>query len=300
MTIYDTALGKTSVHQGDCLEWLGITKEVIDLSFLDPPFNQGREYRHFDDNQNPQEYWTWMTNVLHNLNNATSDGGAVYFMQREKNSQFVLEALSNSGWTFQNLIIWKKLTSAVPGKNRFGKHYQIIAFATKGRQPRIFNRLRIDPPLKANYKYSRQNGVYVTDIWDDIRELTSGYFAGDEPVRTKDGNRFHNQQSPLGLLTRIILSSSLPNDTVFDPFAGTGTALVAATQLQRNSIGIEMDPINISCIKKRLSSFRSADNLMKYYEHYRFTNGINKIWGNADYFTDNMNANYISKQKVLV
>ncbi len=77
----------------------------------------------------------------------TSDGGAIYFMQREKNTEFVLQCLRDSGWTFQNLVVWKKKTSAVPGMKRFGKHYQIIGFATKGKTPRVFNRLRIDPPL---------------------------------------------------------------------------------------------------------------------------------------------------------
>ena len=34
--------------------------------------------------------------------------------------------------------------------------------------------------------------MYVTDVWDDIRELTSGYFAGNEPLRVNDGSRFIN------------------------------------------------------------------------------------------------------------
>ena len=72
--------------------------------------------------------------------------------------------------------------SSARGLKRFGKHYQVIAFATKGKTPRVFHRLRIDPPLPAGYKHARENGMFVTDVWDDIRELTSGYFAGDEGV----------------------------------------------------------------------------------------------------------------------
>ena len=135
-------------------------------------------------------------------------------MQREKNTEFVLQCFRETGWTFQNLIVWKKKTSAVPGINRYGKHYQIIAFATKGKTPRVFNRLRIDPPLPADYKHARENGMYVTDVWDDIRELTSGYFAGDEALRDANGNRLHKQQTPIQLLLRIILSSTNPGDVV--------------------------------------------------------------------------------------
>ena len=169
--------------------------QQIDLTFLDPPFNQDKAYKAWDDNMPPAKYWTWMCEVCAKVYALTSDGGAIYFMQREKNTEFVLQCLRDTGWTFQNLIIWKKKTSAVPGLKRFGKHYQVIAFATKGKTPRVFHRLRIDPPLPVGYKHARENGVFVTDVWDDIRELTSGYFAGDEALRDEAGNRLHKQQA---------------------------------------------------------------------------------------------------------
>jgi site-specific DNA-methyltransferase (adenine-specific) len=68
-----------------------------------------------------------------------------------------LKMLRETNWTFQNLIIWKKKTSAVPSNIRFSKQYQIIVFATKGKKPRVFNKLRIDYPLSPNHKYPRKN-----------------------------------------------------------------------------------------------------------------------------------------------
>ncbi len=147
-----------------------------------------------------------MQTVCARVRELTAEGGAIYFMQREKNTEAVLKCLRETGWTLQNLIIWTKRTSAVPNTIRFGKQYQIIAFATKGKRPRVFNRLRIDLPLRPEHRYSREDGVFVTDVWDDIRELTSGYFAGDEALRDNNGERIHKQQSPVALLLRIILS----------------------------------------------------------------------------------------------
>jgi len=270
---------KVAIHRADCLQWLEQAAADIDLTFLDPPFNQGRFYRHFDDRQDEKTYWKWMTDILALLRGKTCAGGAVYFMQREKNAEFVLTALRTTGWTFQNLIIWKKMASAVPCANRFGKHYQIIAAATNGARPKIFHRLRIDPPLPPNHKQRRENGVFVTDVWDDIRELTSGYYAGGEPIRTDEGERFHKQQAPVALLARIILSSTNPGDTVLDPFAGTGTTLVAASQLNRHAVGVEIDPANIECIKNRVAHVRPDDSVKKHYHYYRHTQGIEKIWG---------------------
>ncbi len=187
--------------------------------------------------------------------------------------------LRETGWTFQNLIIWRKKTSAVPVACKFGKQYQVIVYATKGAKANIFNRLRINPEPPANYKFKRENGIFVTDVWDDIRELTSGFFAGKEAIRQTDGARFHKQQAPVALLLRIILSSSKYNNIVLDSFAGTGTTLTVAKQLGRKYIGIELDKKNVACIKSRLHDICAGDCVGDYYNDYVFTPGLKIIWG---------------------
>ena len=276
------------IIHGDCLKLLSDKKisRGVDLTFLDPPFNQDKEYNSWHDNLPQDKYWQIMKDVCRGVFEITSEGGAIYFMHREKNTEFVLQCLRETGWSFQNLIIWKKKTSAVPCSNKFGKHYQIIGFATKGQRARVFNRLRISPPLPPNYKHERENGIYLTDDWDDIRELTSGYFAGDEALRNGNGERFHKQQSPIALLLRIILSSTKVGDSVFDPFAGTGTTLVVAEQLKRKSVGIEIDKDNAEGIKHRLKNISQSDNIIKYYKEYICTNNLKEIWGaDSAYFT---------------
>jgi DNA modification methylase len=274
------------IVEGDCLKFLcNGSINNAHLTFVDPPYRQGKDYRFFDDNQPAEKYWSWLREILSKVYDVTVDGGAIYFMQREKNAERVLQVLRKTGWKFQNLIIWKKKTSAVPCNSRFFKQYQIIAYATKGDKPRVFNKLRVDLPLLPEYKYGRENGVYLTDVWDDIRELTSGYFAGDEAIRDNKGERVHKQQSPVALLLRIILSSTLQGDTVLDPLAGTGTALVVAKQLGRNSIGIEIDPEYVKIIEKRLKFPRPSDSVSKYYEYYRFTPNLEEIWA-GEYITE--------------
>jgi len=270
------------VLAGDCLQQLrsGALNNIA-LSFVDPPFRQGKSYRFFDDDQPEEMYWDWMKEILHEIKCVTMDGGGVYFMQREKNTERVLRALGDAGWTYQNLIIWKKKTSAVPCEFRFAKQYQIIAFATNGTKPRVFNKLRADLPLAPGHKHTRANGVFLTDVWDDIRELTSGYFAGDEAIRELNGDRAHVQQSPVALLLRILLSSSMPGDIILDPFAGTGTTLVVAEQLCRQSVGIEIDPKNVELIEKRLRQMRQADDVSKFRKYYRFTNDLSSIWAES-------------------
>ena len=288
--------GNCTLLRGSCTTMLdtGDCVSDIDLSFLDPPFNQDKAYNAWDDNLPPAEYWDWMRDICAKVYRLTSEGGAIYFMQREKNAEFVLACLRETGWTFQNLIIWKKKTSAVPGRRRFGKHYQVIGFATKGKTPRVFHRLRIDPPLPAGYKHTRENGVFVTDVWDDIRELTSGYFAGEEALRGTDGTRLHKQQAPIQLLLRIILSSTQPGDIVLDPFAGSGTTLVVAEQLGRKSVGIELDPHNVTLIQNRLTERREADDVSRFFKDYACTPDLAAIWGGR-----NKKGTFVSADETL-
>ena len=271
------------IHQHDCERWLQqAPADFFHLTFLDPPFNQGKDYRLHDDKLDDGEYWKWMTDILKHLRTATEDGGAVYFMQREKNAERVLCSLREAGWNLRNLLVWRKMTSAVPCSHKFGLCYQVIAFAVKGSKPRVFNRLRVCAKQKPHQKVAPQEkGVYVTDVWDDIREMTSGYFAGPEAIRNGDGERFHKQQSPLGLLARIILSSSMPGDVVYDPFSGTGTTLIAAALLGRKAVGVELDPVNVECIRERASLPREADvgAIGKLQELYSFTDDFAKVWG---------------------
>ncbi len=257
----------------------GRIDQAVALTFLDPPFNQQKDYALHNDAMPEADYWQMMTQVCSEIFNLTVEGGAIYFMQREKNAEPVLRALRETGWTFQNLIIWKKKTSAVPVQGRYGKQYQILAYATKGAKPRVFHRLRITPPLPANYKYEREGGIFVTDVWDDIRELTSGYFAGPEALRLETGERFHKQQSPVALLLRIILTSTKPGDIVLDPFSGTGTTAITALQTNRGSISIEIDPKNAACIKERLENLREADSLHSLHKEYLATDNLAEIWG---------------------
>jgi len=55
------------------------------------------------------------------------------------------------------------------------------------------------------------------------------------------GNRLHPTQKPLEILRPLIRSYSDVGDVVLDPFAGSGSTLLAASQLRRSWIGMEMD-----------------------------------------------------------
>jgi len=70
---------------------------------------------------------------------------------------------------------------------------------------------------------------------------------------TYTGNKLHPTQKPVGILKPLIEAFSRPGDTVLDPFCGSGSTLVAARELGRAYIGIELDPDHHATAQARLS-----------------------------------------------
>jgi DNA modification methylase len=85
-------------------------------------------------------------------------------------------------------------------------------------------------------------GVPLQSVWDDIPRIGN----------TSSERLGYPTQKPLALLERIIKSSSNENDIVLDAFCGCGTALVAAQNLKRQWIGIDISPTACRVMAKRL------------------------------------------------
>ena len=85
-------------------------------------------------------------------------------------------------------------------------------------------------------------GVPLQDIWTDIPPIAS-------QAKERIG---YPTQKPIALLERIISASSNPGDVVLDPFCGCATACVAAEQLGRRWIGIDISPKAVELVNMRL------------------------------------------------
>jgi DNA modification methylase len=85
-------------------------------------------------------------------------------------------------------------------------------------------------------------GVPLQTFWDDIKPVISG----------SEERLGYPTQKPVALLERIIKASSNENDIILDAFCGCGTALVAAQNLKRQWIGIDISPTACRVMAKRL------------------------------------------------
>ena len=119
---------------------------------------------------------------------------------------------------------------------------------TKEKMEQWDNEGRIHFPKNQDGRLRRKSfsdelkGMPLQNLWDDIQMVSP---------RSKEGTGYPTQK-PLALLERIINASSNEGDVVLDPFCGCATACVAADQLGRKWVGIDISPKAGELVNMRL------------------------------------------------
>ena len=150
------------------------------------------------------------------------------------------------GFDNLNPIIWHKIANAsyeVSNGSKFlGKPYEPnaiikndIEFILMQRKPGGYRK-----PTEAQREYSRIAKEDFNKWFQQFWTITG--------ASTKD----HPAPFPLELASRLVRMFSFGGDTVLDPFAGTGTTMVAALKYGRNSIGVEIEPKYARMAARRL------------------------------------------------
>jgi DNA modification methylase len=97
--------------------------------------------------------------------------------------------------------------------------------------------------------------------WYAVR--SKGHWTGDRKQTTlwtipsggQDTDTVHGTQKPVECMRRPMLNNSEPDDTVYDPFLGSGTTLIAAEATGRVCLGIEIDPLYVDVAVRRWQAF---------------------------------------------
>lgn len=96
-------------------------------------------------------------------------------------------------------------------------------------------------------------------IWTNLnKNVLKKYFIRQQGFINDGDERVHPTQKPLRLLTEIIKDFSSENDIIFDCFMGSGTTCVAAKELGRHYIGIEINEKYFKIAKDRLNGITAS------------------------------------------
>lgn len=231
-----------TIYHGDAREVLP-TLSNIDLVITDPPYSSGGAFRsdrnlatsekyqltgtqtmHANfpgDNRDQRTFTMWCSYWCADLLKITRTGAALLCFIDWRNLPCVIDAVQVGGWVYRGIIPWDKTEQVRPDKGWFRSQCEYIVAATNG-------------PL--------ERGVATP------YQTTTGFLR--YPVRIAE--KQHSTQKPVELITAILKTRG-DWQTMLDPFMGSGTALVAAKQMGRHAIGIDMEEHNCEIAAKRLS-----------------------------------------------
>jgi site-specific DNA-methyltransferase (adenine-specific) len=264
-----------TVYFGENLAVLkSIPDSSVQLIYIDPPFNTGREQRRskvtttrsnegnrigfkgqryetvkstilsYDDQF--ANYWEFLEPRLEEAFRILNQTGTLYLHLDYREAHYakvLLDALFGPN-CFLNEIIWA-YDYGGKSKSRWPSKHDTILVYVKDPATYYFDSESVDrepymaPGLVTPEKVER--GKLPTDVWWHTIVSPTG--------KEKTG---YPSQKPIGILRRIIQASSKEGDTVLDFFAGSGTTGFVANELGRRFILVDQNPESIEVIKNRL------------------------------------------------
>ena len=281
----------SEVHHGDCLTVVGgLPAETVDLVYVDPPFftqkthslvtrDRATKFEFSDEWKSRGEYIEFLRARLVQFRRVLKATGSLFF-HCDTNASHHIRCLLDEvfGETmFRSEIIWhyrrwsNSQRSPLPShqtiffysKTDAYQYHQIFdAYSPSTNVDQILQRRQRDEHGKSVYARDgkgnivsdgHKKGVPIADVWD-IPFL-------NPKAKERVG---YPTQKPILLLERIISLVTLAGDSVLDPFCGSGTALVAAELLGRNSLGVDVADDAVQLARQRLEQpFKTSSELLR-------------------------------------
>lgn len=256
------------VIAGDCVDQMKqLHSATIDLVCADPPFGINYQYDVYKDNLKYDKYMAWSREWIGEVKRLLKPNGTFWLAIGDAfASDLDVLCRRELGFTRRSWVV-QHFSFGVNCTNQFTPSHTHLFHYVMNPKDFTFNADAIRVPSMRSAKYgdkrAKSGGRLPNDVWvldskaaadsgDYFEQGSDTWFLSRVCGTFKERVAFHPCQQPLALLERIIKVSSNPGDTVLDPMAGSGTTLVAARNLGRNAIGIELSENYVEGIHTRL------------------------------------------------
>jgi site-specific DNA-methyltransferase (adenine-specific) len=211
------------IYLGDSNEVLNeVEDKSIDLLLTDPPygmdFKSGWNKKEKIKNDGLNETITLLDNVLEKTKNKLKDDAHFYLFGNIKYLEYIKPIISKH-LNIKDILIWDRCVIGMGDLNSYGNSYDIIYFG-----------------------YNK--------VWKNLNGIRERNVLKYERVVPNEMQ--HPTEKPRELLEYLIKKSTSENEIVLDPFAGGGSTLLASSNTNRKSIGIELEKKYYDLIKQRI------------------------------------------------
>lgn len=249
-----------TLHHGDCRDVLRTLPDGhVDLIVTSPPYADSRKGTY--GGVHPDDYVGWFLPIAAELKRVLKDEGSFVLNIKEKvvggeRHTYVIElilALKRQGWLWTEEYLWHKKNCA-PGKwpNRFRDAWERCLHFTKQKKFKMNQEAVMVPTgdwAKSRLKKLGENDVvrFNSQVGSGFGKNIANWVGRDMAyptnvlhLATECGNKNHSAAFPRELPSWFIRLFTDEDNVVLDPFMGSGTTCVAAYELGRNYIGIEL------------------------------------------------------------
>lgn len=230
-------------------------RESINMVFTDPPYGvsysgtnnpNGRDWDIIEgDDLRGDELFELIFNSFNLISPKLQKRGSLYVFHASRNQIIFEKALNKAGFNVKQQLIWNK--HHILGHSHYHWCHEPIFYCSKiGEDPLFYgdrtdkttiNKLDIDKMSETEAKDFLKNIQKGSTIWTFKKDNTKDYI--------------HPTQKPSSIAKRAILNSSQKGDIIYEPFAGSGSTLIACEESGRKCRAIEYDPIFVSHIIER-------------------------------------------------
>lgn len=248
----------TRLEIGDCRKLIkNLESGSIRMAVTSPPYNLGKKYGLYTDNVHIEEWKNLISDVTKEVHRVLTPDGSFFLNvspipDKETKEIIPLESIAweiikKNKFYLRNMIVWH-FNNMQNCTNRLSGRWEAILWCVKDINNYVFNLKDIKVPCitQKDKRFDPSAGRNPTDIWyfDRVNNMTKKKLGFEEAPCVY----------PIPMIERIIKMSTDREDWVLDPFVGSGSTLVAAKRMGRNSIGFEIDKKYKKIIEVRLKN----------------------------------------------
>lgn len=258
-----TGFSDGALFTGDSIEWMKtINDESIDMVFADPPYNIKKA--DWDDFGSQERYIEWSMRWIEQASRILKPTGSLYVCGF---SEILADLKHPSMRYFSSCrwLVWFYRNKANLGKDWGRSHESILHLRKKDFGHINYDDVRIpygkhtlkypDHPQADSSQYGRKGSHWTPNPLGakpkDVVDIPTTCNGMNEKTP-------HPTQKPEELLRKLILASSSEGDLVLDPFSGSGTTAVVASQLHRQWLACDENPEYNQWATQRLDSIDHA------------------------------------------